>query len=67
MSIIQEVCKKCMENKVECTLYTSNGFQLHGTILGHDETAIKLKDKKGKFHAVLLTNLSTIDGPEEVF
>lgn len=56
-----------MENKVECTLYTSNGFQLHGTILGHDETAIKLKDKNGKFHAVLLTNLSTIDGPEEVF
>lgn len=67
MSIMQDVCKKCAEKKVPCTLYLSNGFQMRGTITGHDDSGIKLKDNDGKYHAVSMRVLSTIDAPEEVF
>lgn len=58
-SIQTAVLNECRERNIVCRIFMSNGFQMQGAILAHDETVVVM-DIDGKHQMLYKHNISTI-------
>lgn len=54
----------CESSGKDCTLFTSNGFQMNGVVKGFDEESIAIMDRKTGLQIVDRGNLSTLIPPK---
>lgn len=58
-TIQSAVLNECKDRNIVCRIFMSNGFQMQGSILAHDENVVVM-DIDGKHQMLYKHNISTI-------